>query len=489
MFIALVIAGFFLLLTRDTVLGDHDTYMHIRIGEVILQTYSIPDMDLFSYGRAGQPWAAHEWLSDVILYLVSWGLGWTGLVVLVVLCVLSTVAFVWQYSAERLPVPYALAVSFFTLFSLFGHVLARPHVLTWPLFSGWCYGLFTSYERKKSPNYFLLLIPILWVNLHGGFVLLFVILIPLVMQIAVETCHKKIHPSVLKLWVVFALSSFLMTLCNPRGIAAYSFLFDLLSTQNLASVNEWRPVEWSDPTCAQLWLGITVVLMLTGLVRLPVIFWLVVVGFFYEAFSHIRYVSLLGVFLPYVLAHPFAIGYQQFNQQRSSGIFAHTTTPEFDNFLTRSCFHTMRGAIYIVTIVLIVIGLVAHYLALNSPGNRVMPKLAVDRIVDLGMSGPGLNSYGFGGYLIYRHIPVFIDGRVDFYGSDHLKAYDTIMNSSSNGEVTEMVSEYGFCWMILTLDKPLVKVMRHLEGWVQLHEDPDAVVFVRSACIKQETND
>ena len=34
--------------------------------EAILQTWTLPRVDTFSYTRAGQPWFAWEWLSDVV---------------------------------------------------------------------------------------------------------------------------------------------------------------------------------------------------------------------------------------------------------------------------------------------------------------------------------------------------------------------------------------------------------------------------------------
>src|SRR5436189_3845290 len=46
---------------------DSDTGWHVRNGEVILNSASVPQADTFSYTRNGQPWFAWEWLSDVVL--------------------------------------------------------------------------------------------------------------------------------------------------------------------------------------------------------------------------------------------------------------------------------------------------------------------------------------------------------------------------------------------------------------------------------------
>src|ERR1035437_2198364 len=49
-----------------TLLSDCDTGWHIRTGEWIVAHHGVPARDIFSYSRAGDPWYAWEWLSDVL---------------------------------------------------------------------------------------------------------------------------------------------------------------------------------------------------------------------------------------------------------------------------------------------------------------------------------------------------------------------------------------------------------------------------------------
>lgn len=57
-------------------LMDGDTGWHIRTGEFILDHRLIPDKDIFSYSKPGQPWFAWEWLSDVCFAVLF---RWAGL--------------------------------------------------------------------------------------------------------------------------------------------------------------------------------------------------------------------------------------------------------------------------------------------------------------------------------------------------------------------------------------------------------------------------
>src|SRR5437868_11836180 len=57
---------FCLLSGTSVLLGDGDTGWHIRTGEWILQHRMVPQVDLFSFTKAHQPWFAWEWGWDVI---------------------------------------------------------------------------------------------------------------------------------------------------------------------------------------------------------------------------------------------------------------------------------------------------------------------------------------------------------------------------------------------------------------------------------------
>src|SRR6266540_1499081 len=62
-------------------LNDADTGYHIRTGEFILRTFSIPKHDMFSFITPPLPWTTHEWLSEAIMALLHKGMGLTGVVI------------------------------------------------------------------------------------------------------------------------------------------------------------------------------------------------------------------------------------------------------------------------------------------------------------------------------------------------------------------------------------------------------------------------
>ena len=60
-------------------LKDCDTGYHIRAGEYILDSLSIPKYDMFSFLSPPIPWTAHEWLSEVMMAVIHGICGLTGI--------------------------------------------------------------------------------------------------------------------------------------------------------------------------------------------------------------------------------------------------------------------------------------------------------------------------------------------------------------------------------------------------------------------------
>jgi len=66
---------------------DPDLWWNLKIGQVIWNTRSIPNTDLFSYTTNHHAWIAHEWLAQLVIYGAYKAAGYSGLMGL--LCVLT----------------------------------------------------------------------------------------------------------------------------------------------------------------------------------------------------------------------------------------------------------------------------------------------------------------------------------------------------------------------------------------------------------------
>src|SRR5580693_1714420 len=78
-FLAVVFIGLFGMAARN--LSDPDLWWHLKTGQYISEHRSVPHSDLFSYTRSGQPWVAHEWLTELSLYQLQRMAGLSGLII------------------------------------------------------------------------------------------------------------------------------------------------------------------------------------------------------------------------------------------------------------------------------------------------------------------------------------------------------------------------------------------------------------------------
>ncbi len=116
---------------------DSDTGWHIRTGEMILRTRRLPHSDPYSFTRAGQPWLAWEWLSDVLMGFIHQTRGLTGVAMFYGLAIAAGVwlwfRLNWDVGGNFL-LACALASPMLSTCNL--HWLARPHVIQLDLLSG-----------------------------------------------------------------------------------------------------------------------------------------------------------------------------------------------------------------------------------------------------------------------------------------------------------------------------------------------------------------
>ena len=115
------------------------------------------------------------------------------------------------------------------------------------------------------------------------------------------------------------------------------------------------------------------------------------------------------------------------------------------------------------------------------PPSQNAPKGAIDFVAQAGISGNVFNGYGFGGYLIFKGIPTFIDGRADLYGDQFLKDYFAALNLADIRASYRLLDIHKIDWVLLEPDKPLSHALRlNSNDWIQVFSDKNAVVFVRA---------
>jgi hypothetical protein len=165
-FLAVILLGIFGMAARNVT--DPDVWWHLKTGQFIAEHGSVPRTDPFSYTRAGQPWVAHEWLSELFLYELQSTTGSTGLILTFAAIVCATFFLLYLRCG---PAAYAagaaMLIAAWATAPLWG---VRPQIISLLLTSLWLLILEQS-ERDPKVLWWTLPLTLVWVNLHAGFAL------------------------------------------------------------------------------------------------------------------------------------------------------------------------------------------------------------------------------------------------------------------------------------------------------------------------------
>jgi hypothetical protein len=123
---------------------------------------------------------------------------------------------------------------------------------------------------------------------------------------------------------------------------------------------------------------------------------------------------------------------------------------------------------------------VAVYSNRLHPPEKFTPQAALHALQTNGIDGNGLNSYEFGGFLIFSGVPTFIDGRADVFGDRFLYSYVTSLNLTAPGGLERLLEQHSIRWTLLSPGTPALEILDRLPGWQRVHSDSVAVVHTRS---------
>src|SRR3954453_12529046 len=93
-----VLGALLVLLTVFTVrarFSDPDMWWHLKTGEIIWNSHSIPRIDVFSFTTNSHAYTAHEWLAQLVIYASYHFGGYTGLMLW--LCIVASLVSIFGY--------------------------------------------------------------------------------------------------------------------------------------------------------------------------------------------------------------------------------------------------------------------------------------------------------------------------------------------------------------------------------------------------------
>jgi hypothetical protein len=449
---------------------DPDTWWHLKYGESILQTGHWPMFDAWSFTAHGTPGIAYEWGGDVLTALAYRMGGLRGLDVLLFALTSIVTVLMYYFASVRCRNSKAAFVTTVVLLPIAAvSFTLRPQLL------GYIFLLITliclEYFRQGRRNALWILPPVflLWVNMHGSFVLGFMAIGLYWMCGLIDVLWGGIHTQRwtlserlrLELATLFCI---LMLPITPYGsrLATVPIEYAFFLPGNMAHIEEWQPLNFA------FWEARLLLILLIAFIVAQVAFRIryrleELALFFlitYLTFVHIRF-AIVYTFLFAPLA----------------ALVLSRWMPDYDPSIDK---HSVNAVL-----VLVALTAMARYLpsetTLREHVSNEFPVQAVDFMKQHRVPGRMFNEYFFGGYLVWELVPehrVFIDGRGDVYEpAGVFPDYMDIMGLKP--DALALLRGYRIDSCLIHRNSPLATLLVADPDWKRTYEDELSAIFVR----------
>lgn len=458
----------------------HDFWWHLDAGRDIARTGQIPQVDQDSYTAFGQPYPSYNiyWLADWLLYQVH-HLGGTALNVFAHTLLITGTYLLLYLLCRRLSGDVRIATVALVAAAALGfeNWNLRPQAISFLLFTLTLWLIYAFRTSLKTPRWLLLAFPLLmvvWVNCHGSFPLLIVLVGTWLVETAWERWRigARSRRSIALPAVALALSA-AAVLLNPQGLAIFDYLRQMGDNPVVQNLPEWTPASLATKDGIAFFilapLGL-IVLLWAGRAHSGLFHWLMFIAFALLALRTGRAIIWFGLVLAPLMAEllPRVLP---------------PTRPARQAFADRA----IIGALMIGFLALMVITLPWFKNRLPLPPQKAglisaeTPVAATNFLLQHHLPPQLFHDMAYGSYLIWQAAPryrVFVDPRIELYPARLWDEYHAISRGEAGWE--ERLRNYGVRTAMLDrqLQAGLVAQMQTRPQWSRVYEDPRTTIFV-----------
>jgi len=390
----ILVIVFVLFFFRSVLLVDPDFGWHVRMGELI-QKSGIPKTDPFSYTMPSYPFVDYEWFINILLanlHHISGTVVLSFLFSSVAICAIGLQIF-------GTPKKWHVLLLLLACISVVPFVGIRPQLFSWLFLSILTYLAFDK-KRWNKFKFFLPLLFLLWVNIHGGFIIGLIVVF-----ITVLADFIRLRKIALKDIVITLLCAFSI-MVNPYGIHLPIEVLKISLDRDLHwTITEWMPAFFSPNII--LWIYVVLNCLFVAryknklsLLEIVLFFLFLVMGL-----SSIRHMPL------FVIVSLPIIG-------KCLEWFKNDAIKTKDGIVRIKKAHTILLGIVVFGGILI--SVLNVYTSLHVREGTYYPKDAVSYLQTHKPQQNVFSIYNWGGYLIWK-LPekkVFVDGRMPTWDWD-----------------------------------------------------------------------
>ena len=449
---------------------DPDVWWHIKVGATILSTHRWPTSDPYSFTVYGTHWIAYQWLGEVVIawFANRWGLrGLMALDMILASAILFALHALVTTRCRNSKAAFVVCALFLPL--VYSSLSLRPQMLAY-LFLILTLIILERFRQGQTGTLWLLpTLFLIWVNTHGVFTIgLFALGVYWACGLleirwdGVEsrrwTTADRVRLEQVGLLILIAL------LITPYGTELLLYPLDLAYSQQvmMANIIEWQPV-MTDKVVGHIFLAFIITFFFAQVTLRPrwrleelVLLLAGIAG----ASLHLR---LVMIFVPF-----------------SAPLFGVIVARWIDPYDPAKDRYVLNAALMSL-VVAAVIGFFPSRGDLESIMQEKWPVRAVEYLRQHPAPKPMLNSYEYGGYLIWKMADVnkvFIDGRADIYVRTGVFV-DYLNISRLKFPAPFLLNAYNIQSCLLGHDEILVTLLDALPDWQKAYDDPISVLYVR----------
>jgi hypothetical protein len=461
-------------------LQDADTTLHIRVGEQILSSGSIPTTDSFSFSKPGGTWYAFEWLSEVALASAYNLAAFKGVVLLAGMLIALYLTMLLKYAIWRgANGMIALFVVLMTATVSMIHFHARPHLFTLLFLTGAIWLL--EYNRREGGLLIWTLVPItaLWANLHGGFIIFLVLL---ALRCAGCAAEAWLWPGQDRLAEAKQLAKVgvacgLASLLNPYGIYLHLHIFDTLqSTWIKTNVSEFQsPTFRSEEMYYFMFLLFAGLFCVVSLIRSRHIvepLWIVFLA--YASLTSVRHATIFVLVAAPIISLEASRWWSSVAARRSR-----TSVLGLLDDMTRKFSSKLSGTSVFIPAVIVVLAFVSGVPWPQAFAADAVPMKLVERHLDLLSSGRLFASDQIADYLVFLNPrqKVFLDSRHNYYGDKIGNDYIAIAGGSSKWR--SLLDQYRIDVVLAETNAPITSLVKTTADFVLVDSDKQYALYAR----------
>ncbi|MBF0594464.1 MAG: hypothetical protein HQL22_05815 [Candidatus Omnitrophica bacterium] len=492
---------------------DLDLWLHLKMGEYIVQHGFVPSFDVLSASFFGKPWVNHEWLFQVLVYLVRQGWGIDGLIYMQVGVVLLTflIMLVLVYNKDRqllyVPILFLVLQVYQTRFTI------RPDIFSLFFFIVYIF-ILSMYLNRRWSVWVLFALQVIWTNMHGyslwGIIFVLIGLSAEIIKRGVPLPYewklvgRLTDDEYQRLWLI-AGALIAAMFFNPLGLEGVLYpLRTLLGLSGdsrifFSHITELqRPLAWKTLFDVDSMWPYKSLIMLSFISFIfnrrkidisALMLWVVFLLFSLGAVRNLTYFAFTAfLVIGYNLAEvrfkdvvPLRFRGQQFFFVTGSVITILITLKliDYGNGIATNGYYDFDKY-----------QRKSEFLGISQ---RNFPGQAVQFLVDNKIKGNFFNDFNSGAYLIgraYPNVMVYMDGRTELRGAAFFKEYQKIWNDGDSKTFEDIVQRYHLTGAFIntsaaTAPDKVLKMFAAKPEWKPVYFDYDAIIFLKEVPANQ----